>query len=512
MPYINPGSSDEGSEDIFKEELSKGDFIPKTLDVERKSHSAIVTLKQKKFILLHKIREEEYQQFIQEYPIYVIKQSKWFENNKQDIKKEDSGEDEYYSEDEENEEKENEKNEHYYNVMIGRGEGSGGVVRLGQEIIIENGQEKKGSYVAIKKVEELPIFSKSEINIREGIFNQMVLQNEFPDEDIFIRTFAIIKARNEKNKTKVYQVLELADLDGKRVIQAMKELPDKEREILQSYITRRCLYILSLLHSKKILHRDVKPENLFFMLSGVIKIGDFGSAKMDNIVVNDLSDSKYFPPERYVLQWKNIPPDLIDLMKREAWAAGLTLLEFHGVDLEAPTLDMQLQGEPDQKRSYLDILKFIEDKNPPSHNYAEAEKIFSIIIPQLLAQLPPYTNSAIQNIIAGLLQPNPSQRMLTQAAYSLCPPMDENERVNIKDIMHTMKDKLIEIERINDQQNENKSPYSTHEHFSPGYSSQGLFSSSGANTEEDEAKAKATATATGKGEAKKIPQSEQKKY
>ena len=48
---------------------------------------------------------------------------------------------------------------------------------------------------------------------------------------------------------------------------------------------------LEYIHSKNIAHLDLKPQNLFLTMLGVIKIGDFGLAQ------NSKQKSKYCKPQ-----------------------------------------------------------------------------------------------------------------------------------------------------------------------------------------------------------------------
>ena len=51
-----------------------------------------------------------------------------------------------------------------------------------------------------------------------------------------------------------------------------------------NWFTQICLAIKHC-HDRKILHRDLKAQNVFMMKNGIVKLGDFGIAKVLNSTV-----------------------------------------------------------------------------------------------------------------------------------------------------------------------------------------------------------------------------------
>jgi len=76
---------------------------------------------------------------------------------------------------------------------------------------------------------------------------------------------------------KLYLVFEHLDKDLKQLIEAYGDKP-LDPELIKSYMYQLLSGIASV-HSRRILHRDLKPQNLLIDRKGAIKIADFGLAR-----------------------------------------------------------------------------------------------------------------------------------------------------------------------------------------------------------------------------------------
>ena len=133
----------------------------------------------------------------------------------------------------------------------------------------------------------------------------------------------------------IVEVYNHGAIDGKPYIineymggQTLKELLDINGKLSLQEAISVMLQLTSALHyahTHGIIHRDVKPENIFILPDGLIKLGDFGIAESENVVseteTKDIVGSvQYLAPE--ISTGKSASP------QSDIYSAGITFFEL----------------------------------------------------------------------------------------------------------------------------------------------------------------------------------------
>ena len=151
-------------------------------------------------------------------------------------------------------------------------------------------------------------------NIDDRIVAVKILKDEYLANDEFTRRFKneskAIAILSHPNIVKVYDVsfgdrmqyIGMEYIDGI----TLKEYIDQQQDFKWKeavHFTVQILRALQHAHDKGIVHRDIKPQNIMLLKNGVIKVTDFGIAKLPNTDTVTMTDKAigtvyYISPEQ----------------------------------------------------------------------------------------------------------------------------------------------------------------------------------------------------------------------
>jgi len=151
-----------------------------------------------------------------------------------------------------------------YHKLEKIGEGTYGVVFKARDKI-------SGRLMALKKIR----LEQEEEGVPSTALREISLLKELNHANI-VRLEDVVS-----HNSKLYLVFEFLDQDLKRYIDDCSSLaPD----LVQSYM-HQLLAGLAYCHGNRVLHRDLKPQNLLIDSEGIIKLADFGLARAFSIPV-----------------------------------------------------------------------------------------------------------------------------------------------------------------------------------------------------------------------------------
>ena len=200
---------------------------------------------------------------------------------------------------------------------------------------------------------------------------EIEILNKLRGHENIINMFGVITSI--KSIKKIAMVLEFAEHDLKTLLDLGIDYSQSEVKCLM----KQLLNGLSYLHSKFILHRDIKPNNLLLKSDGTLKICDFGQSRINNNKTNKT-------PQCTTLYYRS-PEMLLDLKEYNSssdnWAVGCIVTELF---LKRPLFKIENNNNNNNKRKkfgYLDgetalLNKMIQILGSPINSWKEYEKIF----------------------------------------------------------------------------------------------------------------------------------------
>lgn len=187
------------------------------------------------------------------------------------------------------------------------GEGTYGVVYKARH-------KKSNKLVALKKIrlenedEGVPSTAMREISILKELRHPNV---------VFLRDVHLTESR-------LYLVFEFLSMDLKRYLDNLPEKEFIDKMLLKSYLYQ-ILEALLFCHKRRVIHRDLKPQNLLIDSNGVIKLADFGLARAFIIPVRPYT-------HEVVTLWYRAPEVLLGCPRYatpvDMWSVGCIFAEM----------------------------------------------------------------------------------------------------------------------------------------------------------------------------------------
>nr|QNH86181.1 cyclin dependent kinase 1 [Meretrix meretrix] len=196
------------------------------------------------------------------------------------------------------------------------GEGTYGVVYKGKN-------KKTGKLVALKKIR----LESEDEGVPSTAIREISLLKELQHPNIVCLEDVLMQ------ENKLYLVFEFLSMDLKKYMDTIPSGQYMDKMLVKSY-TYQIIQGILFCHQRRVLHRDLKPQNLLIDNNGVIKLADFGLARAFGIPVRVYT-------HEVVTLWYRAPEILLGSQRYstpvDVWSVGCIFAEmvtkrplFHG--------------------------------------------------------------------------------------------------------------------------------------------------------------------------------------
>lgn len=170
----------------------------------------------------------------------------------------------------------------------------------------------KTDFVALKKIK----LEAEDEGVPSTAIREISLLKELHHPNV-VRLLEVIHSEN-----RLYLVFEFLDMDLKKHMDVMKE--GLTMPTIKSYL-HQLLAGVAFCHSHRVLHRDLKPQNLLISNKGEMKLADFGLARAFGIPIRTYT-------HEVVTLWYRAPEILLGTRKYacavDVWSIGCIFAEL----------------------------------------------------------------------------------------------------------------------------------------------------------------------------------------
>lgn len=265
--------------------------------------------------------------------------------------------------------------------------------------VFKGRNRQTGELVALKE-----IHLDSEEGTPSTAIREISLMKELKHENIVL-LHDVIHTEN-----KLMLVFEYMDKDLKKYMDARGDRGALDPPTIKSFMYH-LLRGIAFCHENRVLHRDLKPQNLLINTRGVLKLADFGLARAFGIPVNTFSNE-------VVTLWYRAPDVLLGSRTYstsiDIWSAGCIMAEMYtGRPLFPGTTNedqlqkiFRLMGTPSE-RSWPGISQFPEYKAN-----------FPVYATQDLRHILPQIDQVGLSLLNSMLQLRPEMRISAATALN----------------------------------------------------------------------------------------------
>eukprot|EP00178_Gracilaria_changii_P014178 TRINITY_DN401_c0_g1_i10.p1 TRINITY_DN401_c0_g1~~TRINITY_DN401_c0_g1_i10.p1 ORF type:complete len:309 (+),score=38.92 TRINITY_DN401_c0_g1_i10:206-1132(+) len=185
------------------------------------------------------------------------------------------------------------------------GEGTYGVVYKGREV-------STGNLIALKKIR----LEQEDEGVPSTAIREISILKELQSHPNIVDFKDVVHVDK-----KLFLVFEYLDQDLKRYMDSVTEMPPM---LVKSYLYQ-LINGIAFCHSRRVLHRDLKPQNLLIDKHGMLKLADFGLARAFGIPVRHYT-------HEVVTLWYRAPEILLGARKYstpvDIWSIGCIFAEM----------------------------------------------------------------------------------------------------------------------------------------------------------------------------------------